>query len=151
MTNKNQNDPKKVLGDAIMMLAKGDENVANQIVEIIGNDKELLEQVKTAVGQGSSVEDLANMIATNLSQKQEQQTAAYRLGAKISYLNTLKGKCPEGQELVYARNGCKVCAKKKVEKIKKVEKDKCGKKIKPSKKQLGGVLEMIKAYKESRK
>ena len=141
MNGKNQNDPKKVLGDAIMMLANGDEKVASQIVEIIGNNKELLEQVQTAVGQGSSAEDLAKMIATNLSQ---QQVAAYRLGAKISYLNTLKGKCPEGQELVLAKNGCKVCAKKRI------EKDKCGKKMKP-KKQLGGILEMIKTYRESKK
>ena len=144
MNGKKQNDPKKVLGDAIMMLAKGDENVANQIVEIIGNDKELLEQVQTAIGQGGSAEDLAKMIATTLTQAQEQQTAAYRLGAKISYLNTLKGKCPEGQELVSAKNGCKVCAKKKI------EKDKCGKKMKP-KKQLGGILEMIKTYRGSKK
>ena len=144
MNSKNQNDPKKVLGDAIMMLANGDENTANKIVEIIGNNKELLEQVQTAVGQGSSAEDLAKMIATNLSQQQEQQVAAYRLGAKISYLNTLKGKCPEGQELVLAKNGCKVCAKKRI------EKDKCGKKMKP-KKQLGGILEMIKTYRESKK
>lgn len=141
MNGKNQNDPKKVLGDAIMMLANGDEKVASQIVEIIGNNKELLEQVQTAVGQGSSAEDLAKLIATNLSQ---QQVAAYRLGAKISYLNTLKGKCPEGQELVLAKNGCKVCAKKRI------EKDKCGKKMKP-KKQLGGILEMIKTYRESKK
>ena len=124
---------------------------AEQVHTISQNNLDYAEQVKTAVGQGSSVEELATMIATNLSQKQEQQTAAYRLGAKISYLNTLKGKCPEGQELVYAKNGCKVCAKKKIKKVEKVEKDKCGKKIKPSKKQLGGVLEMIKAYKESRK
>ena len=144
MNNKNQNDPKKVLGDAIMMLAKGDENIANQIVEVIGGDKELLSQVQTAVGEGISAEELAKLIATTLSQKQEQQVSAYRLGAKISYLNTLKGKCPEGQELVLAKNGCKVCAKKRI------EKDKCGKKMKP-KKQLGGILEMIKTYRESKK
>ena len=56
--------------------------------------------------------------------------------------------CPEGQELTYAKNGCKVCAKKKLEKI---EKDKCGKKMKPAKKQSGGILEMIKKYRESKK
>lgn len=148
MTNKNQNDPKKVLGDAIMMLAKGDENIANQIVEVIGGNKELLTQVQTAVTEGISAEELAKLIASAIGQANEQQTAAYRLGAKISYLKSLKGICPEGQELTYAKNGCKVCAKKKLEKI---EKDKCGKKMKPAKKQSGGILEMIKKYRESKK
>ena len=76
MSNTNQNDPKKVLGDAIMMLAKGDENIANQIVEVIGGNKDLLTQVQTAVTEGISAEELAKLIASGIGQAKEQQTAA---------------------------------------------------------------------------
>ena len=140
----NQTDPKEVLGQAIMMLAKGDENTANEIVQVISNDKNLLAQVQDAVGKGATAEQLAELIAQGLTQGQQNpQVASHKLGAKIEYLNTLKGVCPKGQELVSAKNGCKVCRKKAI------EKDKCGKKMKPDKKQYGGLLSRLTNYKKA--
>ena len=140
----NQNSSKEVLGQAIMMLAKGDENTANEIVQVISNDKNLLAQVQDAVGKGATAEQLAELIAQGLTQGQQNpQAASLKVGAKIEYLNTLKGICPKGQELVSAKNGCKVCRKKAI------EKDKCGKKMKPDKKQYGGLLSRLTNYKKA--
>ena len=140
----NQTDPKEVLGQAIMMLANGDENAANEIVQVISNDKNLLAQVQDAVGKGATAEQLAELIAQGLTQGQQNpQAASLKVGAKIEYLNTLKGICPKGQELVSAKNGCKVCRKKAI------EKDKCGKKMKPDKKQYGGLLSRLTNYKKA--
>lgn len=140
----NQTDPKEVLGQAIMMLAKGDENAANEIIQVISNDKNLLAQVQDAVGKGATAEQLAELIAQGLTQGQQNpQAASLKVGAKIEYLNTLKGICPKGQELVSAKNGCKVCRKKAI------EKDKCGKKMKPDKKQYGGLLSRLTNYKKA--
>lgn len=140
----NQTDPKEVLGQAIMMLAKGDENAANEIVQVISNDKNLLAQVQDALGKGATAEQLAELIAQGLTQGQQNpQAASLKVGAKIEYLNTLKGICPKGQELVSAKNGCKVCRKKAI------EKDKCGKKMKPDKKQYGGLLSRLTNYKKA--
>lgn len=65
-----------------------------------------------------------------------------RLGAKLNYIKSLKGGCPEGQELVYFKKGgrfCKECMDKKakggktndpVADFKKARKEKCGGKAK---------------------
>ena len=143
----NQNSSKEVLGQAIIMLAKGDENTANQIVQIISKDENLVTQIQGAIEQGIGAEELAGMIAEGLiamsGQQPNGQVASHKLGAKIEYLNTLKGVCPKGQELVSAKNGCKVCRKKAI------EKDKCGKKMKPDKKQYGGLLSRLTNYKKA--
>ena len=102
---------------------------------------------------------------------QEMQGARKaRLGAKLNYLRSIKGDCPEGQELVYFREGgivCKKCIQKNAcgskgmaaikafkdkcgSKMKKksckefggeIQSDKCGSKMKKSKKEFGGNIE----------
>jgi hypothetical protein len=74
-----------------------------------------------------------------------QRQAKY--GTKLTYINFLQGKCPDGYEMGYYQKGgkvCKACMKKnqggdkivekqmdKVEEFKtKYRKDKCGAKIK---------------------
>ena len=79
-----------------------------------------------------------------------QGTQKARLGAKLNYLRSIKGSCPEGQELVYFREGGKVC-KKCIQKnacgskgmaAVKAFKDKCGSKMKKkSCKEFGGNIE----------
>lgn len=101
---------------------------------------------------------------------QEMQGAQKaRLGAKLNYLRSIKGSCPEGQELVYFREGgrvCKKCIQKNAyssrgmaavkafkdkcgSKMKKksckefggeIQSDKCGSKMKKSKKEFGGEI-----------
>lgn len=49
-------------------------------------------------------------------QKMQGGTVAARLGAKLQYYKKLKGSCPEGEQLVYFKEGgriCKSCQKKK--------------------------------------
>lgn len=98
-----------------------------------------------------------------------QGTQKARLGAKLNYLRSIKGNCPEGQELVYFREGgvvCKKCIQKNAcgskgmaavkafkdkcgSKMKKksckefggeIQSDKCGSKMKKSKKEFGGEI-----------
>lgn len=60
------------------------------------------------------------------------QISMAKLGAKLSYVQTLRGKCPEGYEVEkYMAGGCVKC-KKKAEGAKVVDifKDKCGGKAK---------------------
>lgn len=60
------------------------------------------------------------------------QVSMAKLGAKLSYIQTLRGECPEGYEIEkYMSGGCVKC-KKKAESTKAVDifKDKCGGKAK---------------------
>lgn len=87
----------------------------------------------------------------------QQQPVAARLGAKLNYIKSLKGDCPEGEELVYFKKGgrfCKTCRKKQeggnVDEIANFKKNreeqkKCGGKMKEAcggkmKKECGGKM-----------
>lgn len=64
-----------------------------------------------------------------------------KLGAKLNYMNSLKGKCPEGYEVEYFMSGgCVKCKKMNSGNSINIFKDKCGGKTKKrvSKKQDGG-------------
>ena len=64
-------------------------------------------------------------------QKMQGGTAMARLGAKLQYYKKLKGSCPDGEEMVYFKEGgriCKSCQKKKQEETPMAQK---GKKMNP--------------------
>ena len=93
---------------------------------------------------------------------QEMQGAQKaRLGAKLNYLRAIKGSCPEGQELVYFREGgivCKKCIQKNSYGSKgmaavKAFKDKCGSKMKKKKscKEFGGEIQSDKCGSKMKK
>lgn len=112
---------------------------------------------------------------------QEMQGAQKaRLGAKLNYLRSIKGSCPEGQELVYFKEGgrvCKKCIQKNAyssrgmaavkafkdkcgSKMKKksckefggeIQSDKCGSKMKKSKKEFGGNIQSDKCGGKAKK
>jgi hypothetical protein len=42
---------------------------------------------------------------------QPTQKVMARLGAKLNYIRTIRGGCPEGQQLVYFKQGGRVCKK----------------------------------------
>lgn len=70
------------------------------------------------------------------------QISMAKLGAKLSYVQTLRGECPEGYEVEkYMAGGCVKC-KKKAEGAKVVDifKDKCGGKKRVKKDQKGAVV-----------
>ena len=76
--------------------------------------------------QPKQFEELAQTGEQMLQQAEQQQTTkqtkAAKLGAKLEYLNKLKGVCPEGTEKVYmAKGGC-MC-KKKAEKGSELKKE----------------------------
>lgn len=72
------------------------------------------------------------------------QISMAKLGAKLSYVQTLRGECPEGYEVEkFMAGGCVKC-KKKAEgsKVVDVFKDKCGGKAKKRvKKNMGGTVD----------
>ena len=67
--------------------------------------------------QPQQFEELANAGEQMLQQAEQQQAAkqtkAAKLGAKLEYLNKLKGVCPEGTEKVYLEKGGCMCKKLK--------------------------------------
>ena len=73
-------------------------------------------------------------------QAQQQQAGAKvaALGAKLNYIRKIKGLCPEGEELVYMKQGgrvCPVCQKKRQEKVEMNQKGNAITKFKDSRKE----------------
>lgn len=77
---------------------------------------------------------------------ENNQISMAKLGAKLNYLQTLRGECPEGYEVEkYMAGGCVKCRKKAAEGTKVVDifKEKCGGKAKKritKKKNMGGTV-----------
>lgn len=75
---------------------------------------------------------------------QQQQVQAAKFGAKLNYIKSLRGQCPEGYEVQYYAKGghlCKKCAKRQeMENTYKnpIDEFKCGRKIKKTKKKAEG-------------
>ena len=71
-----------------------------------------LEQVIQQLGEEGLKKEYQNFI--KLLQQQQVQSAKF--GAKINYINYLRGNCPPGFDLTYYKQGgklCKKCMKKK--------------------------------------
>lgn len=91
---------------------------------------------------------------------QEMQGAQKaRLGAKLNYIRSLKGNAPEGMDVEYYKCGGQVkkkfikknaCGSKGIAAI-KAFKDKCGSKMKKSKKEFGGNIESDKCGSKMKK
>lgn len=123
------------------------------------NDKELQKAfvaflIQDAEAQGITIqseEDMKNYIQQlgeeGYAAKQQefmqkmQGTPSRKLGGHLAYLNKLKGNCPEGEEMVYMKEGGRVCPKC----MKKAEKAQGGKKLEEKKKNA------ISDFKEKRK
>lgn len=128
-------------------------------LDAIINNPQLAEQFLAALsqqlGKEVTLEDLTAAAANpemgaqleQLAQQMMKQSA--KQGAKLEYIARLRGKCPEGQELVYFAKGgkiCSACMGKKMEdggeagymksfrdRQKKKQMEKCGGKMKKSK------------------
>ena len=106
-----------------------------------------LEQVIQQLGE----DGLKKAYAEFMQMMQQQQVQAAKFGAKINYIRSLRGQCPEGYELQYYKAGgqlCKKCRKKKAMQEggdfpqNPVDQFKCGRKMK--KKELGGDISLDK-------
>lgn len=115
------------------------QNIQQQVKQLVqaaaqGN-KEASVQIQQIVNAAEQGDTQAQQIL-QLIQREIQAMQMARKGAKLNYLKSLKGDCPEGEEVVYFQKGgniCKKCEKKKAEQSKKlnaIEEFKKGRKCK---------------------
>lgn len=106
-----------------------------------------LEQVIQQLGE----DGLKQAYSEFMQLVQQQQVRAAKFGTKLNYIKQLRGQCPDGYDIEYYKSGgnfCKKCVKKQIEtgdvltdfKNRKIESDKCRKKIKKKKCQNGGFV-----------
>ena len=107
-----------------------------------------LEQVIQQLGE----DGLKKAYAEFIQMMQQQQVQAAKFGAKLNYIRSLRGQCPDGYELQYYKSGgqlCKKCIRKQMMQEEKepqnpVDQFKCGRKIKKKKCETGGMINMDK-------
>lgn len=138
-----------------------EQQLQQQIVQLvqaaIQGDKQAtqqIQQIMQAAQQGDQqAVQLAQMIQEVAQQMQQQQVQAAKFGAKLNYIQHLKGVCPEGYEMQFFKQGGQICRKC----IKKammedggttpqnlVDAFKCGRKMK--KKACGGTMTKVKKH-----
>ena len=103
-------------------------------------------------------EGLKQAYAEFMQMMQQQQVQAAKFGAKLNYIKSLRGQCPEGYDVTYYKVGgtiCKKCQKKqqKMEQDEYVPKDpidefKCGRKMKKAQ---GGAVDFEKCGGKTKK
>ena len=116
-----------------------DPNVITQFLSQLGENAEpFIQMIAQRAQQG---DQSAQMAMQNIQQVvQQQQTPSMKLGAKINYIKSLRGQCPDGYEMKYFKRGgriCKECMKKqkKMEEggkapMNAVDSFRCGRKMK---------------------
>ena len=132
-------------GNLLMSYNKGGQINKHQQGGTMGNQEELQKAfmaflIEDAAAQGMQIQSEQDLQAYAQQLGEEGLKAKYQefmqkmqggvkaaLGAKLNYINKLKGNCPEGEELVYMKRGgrmCPVCQKKaeKAEDGKKLQK-----------------------------
>lgn len=96
------------------------QDIQQQIVQLVqaamqGNKEatQQINQIMAAAKQGDQkATQLAQMIQAVAQQMQGGSVKA-ALGAKLNYIQKLKGNCPEGTEKIYLKNGGCMCQQKK--------------------------------------
>ena len=105
-------------------------------------------EVLAAVIKQLGDEGIKQAYAEFMQLMQQQQVQAAKFGAKLNYIKSLRGQCPEGYEVAYYQKGgnmCKVCQKIKQEEVNTsndpISQFKCGRKMNKKKKcEEGGEL-----------
>ena len=118
------------------------------------------EQELEAAIQQMGEEGLKQAYAEFMQLLQQQQVQAAKFGAKLNYIKSLRGQCPEGYEVSYYKVGgtlCKKCMKKQQEMEKggyipkdPIDEFKCGRKMKKKKAQ-GGAIDFEKCGGKTKK
>ena len=136
-----------------------EQQLQQQIVQLVQaamqGDKQAtqqIQQIMQAAQQGDQqAAQLAQMIQEVAQQMQQQQVQAAKFGAKLNYIQHLKGVCPEGYEMQLFKQGgqiCRKCIKKAMMEDggttpqNPVDAFKCGRKMK--KKACGGTVKEAK-------
>lgn len=144
-----------VQGSILQEIAKLPQDQQKQIMTAFG---------KWAQSKGLNIQQLQGneqaleqALTQFLQEMQGAQKA--RLGAKLNYIRSLKGNCPEGMDIEYYKCGGQV-KKKFIKKNAygskgmaaiKAFKDKCGSKMKKSKKEFGGEIQFDKCGSKMKK
>ena len=138
-----------------------EQQLQQQIVQLVQaamqGDKQAtqqIQQIMQAAQQGDQqAAQLAQMIQDVAQQMQQQQVQAAKFGAKLNYIQHLKGVCPEGYEMQLFKQGgqiCRKCIKKAMMEDEgktsqnSVDAFKCGRKMK--KKACGGTMTKVKKH-----
>lgn len=104
---------------------------------VVQKNPEAVKQIKQIIEAAQQGDEQAIQIAT-LIQKEMESVQKAQKGAKLNYIKSLKGDCPDGEEVVYFKKGgmlCKTCEKKKMKaeqgkKLNAIEEFKKGRKCK---------------------
>ena len=96
------------------------QNLQQQVVQLVQaaaqgnpNANKQIEQIMQAAQNGDQQAIQIAQLIQQVIQAMQQQSGGIKaqLGAKLNYIRKIKGLCPEGQELVYMKEGGKVCSK----------------------------------------
>lgn len=96
-----------------------EQQLQQQIVQLVQaamqGDKQAtqqIQQIMQAAQQGDQqAAQLAQMIQEVAQQMQQQQVQAAKFGAKLNYIQHLRGVCPEGYEMQLFKQGGQICRK----------------------------------------
>lgn len=98
------------------------QNIQQQIVALVQaaaqGDQKATQQIQQIIKAAQNGDQQAMQIAQMIQQvieSMKKQTPAAKYGAKLNYIKQIKGACPDGEELVYFKQGgrmCKVCQQK---------------------------------------
>lgn len=96
-----------------------EQQLQQQIVQLVqaamqGDEQanQQIQQIMQAAQQGDQqAMQIAQMIQQVAQAMQQQQVQAAKFGAKLNYIKSLRGECPEGYEMKMFKQGGRVCKK----------------------------------------
>lgn len=127
-----QQDPQEQIVALVQAAMQGDRKATQQI-----------QQIQAAAEQGDKQAAQIMQFIQQVMQQMQQQAQKARHGAKLQYLASLRGECPEGTHMEYFKAGGQICKKCMQN---KVQEDKCGGKAK-KKMAKGGATKTINSIK----
>ena len=127
-----EQDPQEQIVALVLAAMQGDKKATQQI-----------QQIQTAAEQGDKQAAQIMQFIQQVVQQMQQQAQKAKHGAKLQYLASLRGECPEGTHMSYFKAGGQIC-KKCVQN--QIQQDKCGGKAK-KKMAKGGATKTINSIK----
>ena len=124
-----QDDPQQKIIALVQAAQQGDQQA-----------QQTIQQIQQAAQQGDQQAAQIMQLIQQITQQMQQQVQAARHGAKLNYLASLRGYCPQGSHLEFFKIGGQICKKCMQN---KVQEDKCGGKAKKQKMACGGVTKGI--------
>lgn len=95
-----QNDPQQQIVALVQAAQQGDQQA-----------QQTIQQIQQAAQQGDPQAVQIMQLLQQITDQMQQQVQAARHGAKLNYLASLRGYCPEGSHLEYFKAGGQICKK----------------------------------------